>query len=223
MTDAEGTLTAFAWGTLTRPGCPSPPLVAGRSREEFFYAQTRKKRPARERFFVFQCPPAVVPEPGGTGGWHGGRRGGGAGCSALLTFLVGPTPAVTVGHSCCVVDANAHRRREADPKLLAAVGQPLALAKAGAAGVDFHRGRRHVGVHSKCRSRASGWYTKCALKWTSRRRGVLWEEARPPARRAWKSAGLFQAVPIFHVLRVRYLGPLGGIQNTGSLGEEQKK
>ena len=36
-------------------------------------------------------PPAVVPEPGGTGGWPGGRRDEGAGFSALRTFLVDPT------------------------------------------------------------------------------------------------------------------------------------
>ena len=40
---------------------------------------------------MFQCPPAVVPEPGGTGGWPGGRRDEGAGFFALRTFLVDPT------------------------------------------------------------------------------------------------------------------------------------
>ena len=34
---------------------------------------------------------------------------------------------VGVCHSCCVVDANAHRRGETDPKLVADVGQPHAL------------------------------------------------------------------------------------------------
>ena len=62
-----------------------------RSREDFFLCPDSEKRPARERFFVFQCPPAVVPEPGGTGGWPGGRRDEGAGFSALRTFLVYPT------------------------------------------------------------------------------------------------------------------------------------
>ena len=51
-TDAERTLTALAWRTPTQPSCPRLPLIAGRSREDFFYAQTRKKRPARERFFL---------------------------------------------------------------------------------------------------------------------------------------------------------------------------
>ena len=54
--------------------------------------QTRKKGQLESVFFVFQCSPAVVPEPGGTGGWPGGRRDEGAGFSALRTFLVGPTP-----------------------------------------------------------------------------------------------------------------------------------
>ena len=85
-TDAERTLNAFAWRTLTRSGCPSLSLIAGRSREDFFYAQTRKK--CQRAFFCVSMPPAVVPEPGGTGGWPGGRGDEGAGFSALRTVSI---------------------------------------------------------------------------------------------------------------------------------------
>ena len=56
-TDAERTLTAFAWRTLTRPGCTSLSLIAGRSREDFFYAQTRKKGQLESVFLCFNAPP----------------------------------------------------------------------------------------------------------------------------------------------------------------------
>ena len=55
-TDAERTLTAFAWRTLTRPGCPSPSWIAGRSREDFFLCSDSEKRPARECFLCFNAP-----------------------------------------------------------------------------------------------------------------------------------------------------------------------
>ena len=71
---------------------PQPRFDRGAIARGFFLCSDSEKGPARERFFVFQCPPAVVPEPGGTGGWPGGRRDEGAGFSALRTFLVDPTP-----------------------------------------------------------------------------------------------------------------------------------
>ena len=58
-TDAERTLTAFAWRTLTRPGCPSLSLIAARSREDFFYVQTRKKGQLESVFLCFNAPPRL--------------------------------------------------------------------------------------------------------------------------------------------------------------------
>ena len=101
---------------------PQPLFDRGPIARGFFLCPDSEKRPARERVFVFQCPPTVVPEPGGTGGWPGGRGDAGAGFSALRTFLVGPTSLAAVGR--CVV-----RRHGRPPGT--GVARHLSLALAG--------------------------------------------------------------------------------------------
>ena len=42
---------------LTRPGCLSLSLIAARSREDFFYVQSRKKGLLESVFLCFNAPP----------------------------------------------------------------------------------------------------------------------------------------------------------------------
>ena len=54
--DAERTLTAFAWKTLTRRGCPSRSWVLSQPYEDFFMSQSSEKLQLYSVFVCFDGP-----------------------------------------------------------------------------------------------------------------------------------------------------------------------